>query len=396
MKSRFSSFLCSGLFSVVSILSFPQITLAQLRLGIGIQPGLEGYFLEYQQQGLPLDELRGISACSVGLGASCNKTGAMLQQIVRKHLGLDYRQLLMKAAGGQENYQKFTQFYRYPSAVSATPYSSFWRDGNKYILDSYEYSGIGKVDDLDASTINEVTSKFKHSSIFWKNEVVTPRQGLVELKTAYGLTLVEEALKVPKIEQKIAEASLNEDEAGYHQQNFNDAVSALSNNYSENKKNAVFRLLSSPYTVIKAPLNRPHLNISEEIAAVEGISLEGKEAIKEPIISLIEQGDEVFVFSYFDEIIENAGSTPLYALAGIGGISLMLLLLEDNVGSIDDSVIVASQFLLEEPSLVTDTIANSPDEEATISKIPEPSAIKTLFLFLGIIFWLKRKKLLWD
>lgn len=57
MKSSFSSFLCSGLFSVVSILSFPQITLAKLRLGIGIQPGLEGYFLEYQQQGLPLDNV---------------------------------------------------------------------------------------------------------------------------------------------------------------------------------------------------------------------------------------------------------------------------------------------------------------------------------------------------
>lgn len=116
--------------------------------------------------------------------------------------------------------------------------------------------------------------------------------------------------------------------------------------------------MSSPYTVIEAPLNRPHLNISEEIAAVEGISLEGNEAIKEPIISLIEQGDEVFVLSYFDEIIENAG---------MGGIALMLLLLEDDVGSNDDSVIVASQTLLEEPSVVTDTIANSPDEEATIS-----------------------------
>ena len=188
------------------------------------------------------------------------------------------------------------------------------------------------------------------------------------------------------------DTSLNEDEASYHHQNFNNAVSALSSNYSENTRSAVFRLLSRPYTVIEAPLNRPHLNISEEIAVVESIALEGNEAIKEPMVSLMEQGDRVFVLSSFDEIIKDDGSASLYALAGMGGIALMLLLLEDNVGSNDDSVIVASQSLLEEQIGVTDTVTNSPDEEATKSKIPEPSAINTFFLFLGITFWLKRKK----
>ncbi len=403
MKKRFSPFLYSCLFAFTSIFSFPKVTLAQLRLGTGVQPGLEGYFLEYQQRGLPLNELRGASTCSVGFGAACGKTGAVLQKIVEKNSGLSHQELLFKAAGGKENYQRFVRLFSNSSAVPMMPYSSFWRDGNQYILDSHEYTGIGILTGRDNSGLREIASQFKYAPATWGNNDLTLRQGLVGLKTSYGLALMEEALKIPNINQKIAEESLNESEASFHQQHFQRAVSALNSGSSEQVQNALFNVLSNPYTKVAAPLNRPNLMISTDITAVEGIALEGE---AESLIAMTGEGGSTFLYDSFDEVIEDGG-TPVSALAGVGGVAIIAFLLlggsgdsggsdgesvlesTDDIVAIDNNVFVPPEVTGNVP--ITDnppTTTITPEAQTNNNlEVPEPSNTITFF-FLSFVFFL--------
>ena len=407
MKKRFSPLLYSCVFAFTSIFSFPKVTLAQLRLGIGVQPGLEGYFLEYQQRGLPLNELRGASTCSVGFGAACGKTGAILQKVVEKNSGLSHQELLFKAAGGKENYQRFVRLFSNSSAVPLIPYSSFWRDGNQYILDSHENTGIGIVTGRDNSGLGEVASQFKYAPTTWGNSNLTLRQGLVGLKTSYGLALMEEALKIPNINQKIAEESLNESEASFHQQHFQSAVSALNSGSSGEIQNALFNVLSNPYTKVAAPLNRPNLKISTDITAVDGIALSGE---VESLVANAGEGGATFLYDSFDEVVEDS-NMPLSALAGVGGVAIIAFLLVggggDSGGSNGDSVlestdeIVATDNNVFVPPEVTGNvpIADNPptttitpeSQTSSATEVPEPSNTITFF-FLSLIFFLFNRR----
>ena len=415
MKKRFSPLLYSCLFAVTSILSFPKITLAQLRLGTGVQPGLEGHFLEYQQKGLPLNKLRGVSGCSVGFGAGCNKTGTILQKIVKEHSGLGYQELLVKAAGGAKNYQRFAQLYSNPSAVSLMPYSSFWRDGNKYILDNHEYAGIGTLTgatDVESSSLNEIASKFMYAPATWGNKNLTLRQGLVGLKTSYGLALIEEALKVPNINQKIAEVSLNKSEASFHQQQLQNAASALNSKSSQQLTNALFSVLSSPYTEVTAILNRPNLEIAEAISKIHGIALEGE---VESIWAIKAEGKETFLTMSFNEVMAGT-ATSVYGIAGIGGVAFIVLLLSGGgsgsdgnssvvapLGNIlalsDDNLIASAQFFPGDniisaiPVIKVKTQADNIESVDTLA-IPEPSGLKTFFLLSFLFFSFNRKKVI--
>ncbi|MGK7948193.1 MAG: hypothetical protein AB4368_05160 [Xenococcaceae cyanobacterium] len=392
MKSRLLFFGYSCLFSVSSILSFPQTTLAQLRIGRTVQPGLEGYFLEYQQTGLPLNELMSVSSCSVGLGASCNKTGAVLQKIVKEYSGSSYRELLMKAAGGLENYQRFARLYSNPAAISLTPYSSFWRDNNQYILDNHEYAGINIFQAIDSAELNEITSQFKYSPLSLRNSDISPRQGLIQLKVSYGVTLMEEALKVPDINQKIAEESLNESEASFHQQQFQTAVLAIKGESTSEISKSLFFVLSNPYTQVPGVLNRPNLNISTDLTSIHGIALEGDE---ETILSNTEEnavailtnsfeetsfGETSFGETSFGETIEGF-STSYYTLAGLGGMALLIILLADGDGNAVPKAIA-----------VDNSSLKNENEEITALPVPEPNDTNAFFIIMGIFFCFDPKK----
>ena len=409
MKKRFSSLLYSCLFTVTGILSFPKLTLAQLRLGTGVQPGLEGYLLEYQQRRLPLDKLSGASGCSAGFGASCNKTGAILQKIVREYSGLDYPELLAKAAGGAENYQKFARLYSNPSAVSLMPYSSFWRKGNEYVLDSYKNTGIGTLNTVETSSLREIASNFKFAPATWGNDNISLRQGIVGLKTSYGLILVEEALKIPEIEQKIAAASLNESEASFHQQQFQNAVSALYSNSPTQLTNSLFYLLSNPYTDVVASLNRPDLSISTELTKIEGIALKGE---VENIVAIIGEGSETILTASIEEVIKGS-ATSAYTIAGVGGVALLILLASGDGSSGDSSAVISD---IPAPSEDTITLSSAFPPNVTLAanppislipeenradnnvqntlELPEPSFTNTFLLFSSIFLLLNRKKVM--
>ena len=416
MKKRFPSLLYSCLFTVTTILSFPKVTLAQLRLGTGVPQGLEGYLLEYQERGLPLNELSSASGCSAGFGASCNKTGAILQKIIEENSGLSYQKLLTKAAGGTSNYRRFVRLYSNPSAVPLIPYSSFWHKGNEYVLDSYKNTGIGSFDEGEFSSLKEITSKFKYAPATWGNDNISLRQSLVGLKTSYGLTLIEEALKIPDINQKIAEVSLNESEASFHQRQFQTAASTLNYHSPEQLTNAIFYLLSNPYTEVEAPLNRPNLHIAEDIAQVHGITLEGK---VENIFAITGEGTEAFLPTSFDEIMEDAAPSA-YALMGVGGVALIILLatggdvsngnesLVASVGDIltlgNDNKIAPDSFLPEDKGtsgkkpttsgIIGENQLDNQIEEVNATEVPEPSNKNALFILLSVFFLFNRKKVM--
>ena len=383
MKSRLLFFWYSCLFSVSSILSFPQTTLAQLRIGRTVQPGLEGYFLEYQQTGLPLNELMSVSSCSVGLGASCNKTGAVLQKIVKEYSGSGYRELLMKAAGGVENYQRFARLYSNPAAISLTPYSSFWRDNNQYILDNHEYAGINFLQAIDSAELNEITSKFEYSPLSLRNSNISPRQGLIQLKVSYGVTLMEEALKIPDIDRKIAEESLNESEASFHQQQFQTAVLAIQGKSTSEISKSLFFVLSNPYTQVPGVLNRPNLNISTDLASIHGVTLEGDE---ETILSNTEENavailTNTFEENTFEETIEGLSTSYYYTLAGLGGMAVLMILLADG-----DSNALPNAIAVDISSLENE------NEEITALPVPEPNDTNAFFIIMGIFFCFDPKK----
>ena len=391
IKKRFSPIFYSFLFAAASITCLPKITLAQLRLGTGIQPGLEGYFLEYQQRGLPLERIRGINNCSVGFGASCNKTGAILQQIVKEYSGLSYQDLVVKSAGGQANYQRFIQLYSNPSAVKIIPYSSFWRDPEDSILDSYKNSGIGILSDTKSSGLYEIVRQFKYAPVIGDSTEISLRQGLVGLKTSYGLTLIEEASKVPGVNQKIAELSLSNSEASFHQNQFQQAVTALNNQSFEQFNNALFYVISNPYTEDNAPLNRPNLQIAQNLAGIEGITLAGE---TETILGVTGEGMETFLINDFGEIIEGANSTPFYAIAGIGGITLLILQLTGATGDSEGNNAVSSDDNLFDPIDIPigggENQVITPGEEVAL-EVPEPSNMTTFLLLSGIFLLLGKK-----
>ena len=396
MNFRFFSSLYSFIFALISIISLPKLTLAQLRFGTGIQPGLEGYFLEYQQRGLPLEQLRSISECSVGLGASCNKTAAILQQIVERHSGLTHQDLLIKAAGGQANYQRFSQFYPNSSAIPNTPHSSFWLDRDNSILDSYENSGIGTLSNTRFSSLHEIVSQFKYAPVTWDDYNLSLRQGLVGLKTSYGLTLIEEAIRVPDINQKIADFSANDAEAAFHQGQFRNTISALNSQYYPGFDRSLFSLLSNPYTDDLVHLNRPNLSISDSVNRVEGITLEGEE--RTIFIAITGEGNEILLPDSLGVASETINPTPIYVVAGIGGLTFLLLALTgvgDDPDSSDNSfpdskIPIVDNFFI--PIIEVENQGINTQGEDTL-EIPEPANYTGILILSSIILLFSRKKI---
>ena len=336
-----------------SLLAQSHIALAQMRLGRGIESGLEGHLIEYQLQQQPLSEMRSIDGCSVGIGVGCNKTASLLQKIVTEHSGKTYHDILLQAVGGGENYSRFTSYYSRnvdsrSVAIDTIPLNSFWIDGGDYVLDSYRYSGLDNLNDnlnkVAPSGFNRVVDRFSYAPIANGSDNLTLRQGLIGLKTAYGRTLIEEASKIPDIQQRIAAANLNPVEANFHLQQFINSVEAIESGERQQLDSSLYRLLSNPYTSEPGVLNRPSMEISDFDRV--GIGLEGDEYIASVISgdsteTAIFSSPEVFVSSA-EGGIGSTGNTPFYVVAGLGGLTVLALILTSlDGGSDSDFVSVA-------------------------------------------------------
>jgi hypothetical protein len=350
IKKRY--FFSTIFFCFSYLLSQTNIALAQMRLGRGIQPGLEGHLLEYQIQQQPLEKMQGISGCSVGFGAGCNKTASLLQKIVTEYSGKTYQDILLQAAGGRDNYLRFTSHYPQSVDLDSMPLNSFWIDGGNYVLDSHQYSGVEDLNRIPQANLDrnfhqnfhQVVSQFTYAPVALKTENLNLKEGLIGLKTTYGKALLEEALKIPNIEQKIAASGLSSSEINFHLQQFLHSKEALENGNERQLNHSLYELLSNPYTSDPGVLNRPSLGISSNLNRQMGIGLEGEEYISSLIAPSLNTANvsETVIFNSAD-IATATGSasgsnTPLYVAAGIGGLTILALLLTGlDVDSSSDS-----------------------------------------------------------
>jgi hypothetical protein len=398
IKKRY--FFSTIFFCFSYLLSQSNIALAQIRLGRGIQPGLEGHLLEYQIQQQPLEKMQGISGCSVGFGAGCNKTASLLQKIVTEYSGKTYQDILYQAAGGRDNYLRFTSHYPQSIDIDLMPLNSFWIDGGNYVLDSHQYSGIEDLNRIPqanfSQNFNQIVSQFTYAPVALRTENLNLKEGLIGLKTTYGRALLEEALKIPNIEQKIAAYGLSSSETNFHLQQFLHGKEALESNNEKQLNHSLYELLSSPYTSDPGVLNRPSLGISSNLNRQIGIGLEGEEYISSLIAPSFNTANvsETIIFNSAD-IATTTGSaggsnTPLYVAAGIGGLTILALLLTDlDVDSSSDSSAIAP--LNGGNGKPPEILIPTPPGNG-ITKIPETSStIQLVFLVASALLIRKRR-----
>jgi hypothetical protein len=113
LKSNFKS-IAILLSSLAVVLTICESATAQLRVNErdSIPRGQESEFLEFQRQNNQnLRQIRIMPDCSFGEGLGCNKTGTVVEQIINQSRGTNYQDILMRAAGGEDNYRKFAAFY---------------------------------------------------------------------------------------------------------------------------------------------------------------------------------------------------------------------------------------------------------------------------------------------
>lgn len=332
--------------SFATVVNASQPASAQLNVGhYGIQRGLEQNYLQYQVSGRDLSQMRGIPGCSVGFGASCNKAGAVFQKILESNGGPTYEQLLMKAAGGEENFHNFASFYGNNPNISQVPYASFWENNNPDIVDGYRYLLGQTVSQSPQEGLGQVTKNF-HWAPEGSGNSLDPRNALLDLKYSYGRLLLQEIAKIPDAHQQIQALGLKPEEVKFFSDRLSAAKVALNGN-QQSLKETILKELSVPYSPDGGDFNRPNLGIpplsdgltdKPETLAGEVVSWESPvwlepEAIDAGLPSSLSQVD--FPGNLAEDVTLQQGSGSSFPtwLIGGGGLALLLLLLSFGGGS---------------------------------------------------------------
>ncbi len=313
---------------MAAILSAPQQALAQLSIGhYGVQPGLESNYLRYQLSGQDLSKMRVIPGCSVGFGAACNKSGAVLQQLVESNNGPSYNDLVIRAAGGQQNFQNFASFYGNNPNLEKIPYTSFWQNDSPYIMDGYRYTLGQTVSRTPQAGLGQVTKNF-----YWSPEgsgnSLDPRSGLLNLKYSYGRLLLEEVAKIPNWKQQIQSQDLPPEVKQYYVSKVSQGLRALNSGNEEQLEGKLLDVLSAPYTPEASPFNRPNAGIPQEFDQIVGQGLPGDVVVGG--LPILPEGDvisqEIAPIPEGDVVTRGGGGGfPYWALAGIPLILLPFL-----------------------------------------------------------------------
>ncbi|MBD0388021.1 MAG: hypothetical protein ICV54_16295, partial [Nostoc sp. C3-bin3] len=203
--------------SVAVVLTTCQSAFAQLNIGrYGIQQGLEYEYLQYQINNQNLSQMRVIPGCDVGFGLTCNKTGSVIQRLLDLNDGTSYQNLLIRAAGGEENFQNFASFYGNNPNLSAVPFASFWRNESPAIMDGSQYLLGQPVGRNPVEGLGHITQQFYWSPYSGTNNSVSLRNGLLDLKLSYGRLLFEEASKISNIKEQIQSLGLSPEMTNFY------------------------------------------------------------------------------------------------------------------------------------------------------------------------------------
>jgi hypothetical protein len=236
--------------SLAAIAAAPQKASAQLDVGpIGIPNGLEGNYLQSQLSGQNLRNMQSMTSCHVGFGASCNKAGAVLEQLVESNNGVSADQLLMRAAGGEQNLEALARhFDNKTELLKRIPYASFWRNDDPLIMDGHRYLLGYAASREPVQGLGEITKKFHWAPFQGNDGSLSPRNALLNLKLAYGRLLIEESKNVQNLEQKIQDSKdFEPNEKKYYLARISDAKDALNSGNDELLQQSLLEVLSMPY-----------------------------------------------------------------------------------------------------------------------------------------------------
>ncbi|MBP5975813.1 hypothetical protein HW132_24505 [Brasilonema sp. CT11] len=417
MKSKVKT-VAVTLSSIATVVNTSQSASAQLHVGnYGVQPGLEQNYLQYQISGRDLTQMRGIPGCSVGFGAACNKAGAVFQKLVESNGGPNHEQLLMQAAGGEQNYQNFAKFYANDPNLTQIPYASFWQNDNPSIVDGYRYLLGQTVNQSSLEGLGQVTKNF-----YWAPEgsgnSLDSRNGLLDLKYSYGRLLLQEVAKIPDAQQQIQALGLAPELTKFYSEKLSSSMRVLKSGNEESLKQTILKDLSMPYSPDGAELGRPNLGIppisslSEDTLAGDVVSWDTPVAL-DPEAMNLEVPPSLAEVALFPET--GGSSFPTGWLAALPLLALLLLAFggggDRSSGHNNGSNIVSSgppvgSFGGGSPSgsgggggsggnnqiidVPPNHVVTPPGQE--IKKVPEPTTITPLVLLIIVLYVLNRKQ----
>ncbi|MUH00529.1 hypothetical protein F7734_52975 [Scytonema sp. UIC 10036] len=333
----------------VSVLIPTGEAFAQLNLGrYGVQPGLETNYLQYQISGQKLSQMRGIAACAIGYGLNCNKTAAVIEELLAARSGLSYQDLLVKAAGGEENFRKFAAFYNNDRNLSQTPYASFWQDDSPQVVDGYRYLLGETVNKSPVSGLGLVTKNFYWTPLQGVGDALDLRSGLLNLKYSFGRLLYEEMAKIPNIEQQVQSLNLPQEMTKFYLEKIAIAKQALSTGNQKLLEDSILNVLSIPFDTKGTQFGRPNIGIPPEFDLLTGEVLSPDVLVGINPVFLAPDAIALDVPSTIPEspipenvvpesavVRQGSGNSSRGWLIGGGGLVLLLLLLSLGGGGGD-------------------------------------------------------------
>lgn len=412
--------------SVAVVLTTCQSAFAQLNIGrYGIQPGLESEYLQYQINNQNLSQMRVIPACDVGFGLACNKTGSVIQRLVELNNGTSYQNLLIRAAGGEKNFQNFASFYGNNPNLSAVPYASFWRNASPAIMDGSQYLLGQPFGRNPVEGLGLVTKQFYWAPYSGVNDSVSLRNGLLDLKLSYGRLLFEEASKISNIQEQIQSLGLSPEMTNFYLDKISTGLDALNSGNQNQLQQKIFEVLSFPYSEDGGELGRPNNAIPQEFNQILGEDIAGDTLLSDNPLGL--EGETIafdaFPASAGDVLVpDTSDSFPLWPIIGAGGLALLLLLLlggdsssaQSSVSSVQPSIspsqppvspgdtplslttkgecdLTASGNGSNHTQIIEIPCNVTPQNPTQVKKVVEPSTIKALVLLI-VLLWIVRNK----
>ncbi|MEH2242846.1 hypothetical protein [Nostoc sp.] len=394
--------------SVAVVLTTYQSAFAQLNIGrYGIQQGLEYEYLQYQINNQNLSQMRVIPACNVGFGLTCNKTGSVIQRLVELNNGTSYQNLLIRAAGGEKNFQNFASFYGNNPNLSAVPFASFWRNQSPAIMDGSQYLLGQPFGRNPVEGLGLVTKQFYWSPYSGVNNSVSLRNGLLDLKLSYGRLLFEEASKISNIKEQIQSLGLSPQMTNFYLDKISTGLDALSSGDHNQLQQRIFEVLSFPYSEDGGELGRPNNAIPQELNQLLGEDVAGDILLSDNPIALEGEamGLDTFPGSVGDVLVQDSSdSFPLWPIIGIGGLGLILLLLLNGDSSSDQASVSSGNTLTplsltskgecdltpsgngsDHTQIIEIPCNVTPKTPTEVKKVVEPSMIKALVLLIVLL-----------